>query len=211
VAKLTTTTYAILGLLERRPWSAYELTKYMQLSAIQGVWPRTESRIYLEFKNLVSNELATSEQETAKKRKRTVYTITPEGREALRNWLESAEGSLRLESEPLLKLLFADLHKPALDIQLTHMRLQLIDEVKTMQQSIDRALAEGFFFEENSAATAHLVTLLNKLLDARTSWIVEASKATQQLTTQPGDAEAAREIYRAESRKLAKLLGRLKT
>ena len=45
VAKLTTTSYAILGLLRRRPWSAYELTKYMQHSGIRAVWPRIRGQV----------------------------------------------------------------------------------------------------------------------------------------------------------------------
>ena len=87
--KLTTTTHAILGLLQRRPWSAYELNKYMQRSAIRAVWPRTESRIYVEFKNLVALGLATSEKEMRQGRKRTLYKITPAGRRELRSWLKT--------------------------------------------------------------------------------------------------------------------------
>ena len=39
--KLTPTSYAILGLLALRPWSAYELTKQVRRS-LHFCWPRAE-------------------------------------------------------------------------------------------------------------------------------------------------------------------------
>jgi hypothetical protein len=42
VRELTTTSYAILGLLAIRPWSTYELARQMQRD-LRFVWPRAES------------------------------------------------------------------------------------------------------------------------------------------------------------------------
>src|SRR5690349_13448166 len=115
LGNLTTTTYAILGLLSRRPWSAYDLTQHMVRSAVRAVWPRTESRIYLEFKTLLDHKLATAHQEANGGRKRSVYTITAKGRTALKEWLQRAEGGFRVESEPLLKLHYSDLSPNSLE------------------------------------------------------------------------------------------------
>jgi len=107
VRKLTTTSYAILGLLAVQPWSAYELTKQVRRS-LHFCWPRAETRLYQEPKNLVEHGLAKATVTTTGRRSRTVYAITPKGRKALRRWLDEPSASPRFESEALLRLFFAD-------------------------------------------------------------------------------------------------------
>ena len=83
---LTTTSYAILGLLRLRSWTSYELAKQVQKS-LGWFWPRAERKLYDEPKNLVALGLATATDEHTGNRPRTVYAITPAGRKALRGWL----------------------------------------------------------------------------------------------------------------------------
>ena len=104
---LTTTSYAVLGLLAIRPWSSYELTQQMDRS-LGRVWPRAASKLYEEPKKLVAHGLARSSTEQNGRRTRTVYAITPEGRGALRDWLAEPGGGPALEFEQLLKVFFAD-------------------------------------------------------------------------------------------------------
>ncbi len=52
---MTTTSYAILGLLAIRPWTTYELTQQMQRS-LSRFWPRAESKLYEEPKKLVAQD-----------------------------------------------------------------------------------------------------------------------------------------------------------
>src|SRR5215469_17731912 len=100
---LTTTSYAVLGLLAVRPWSSYELTQQMDRS-LGRVWPRAVSKLYEEPKKLVSHGLAVATVESNGNRSRNVYTITPEGRSALADWLgQPGEGPV-LEFEQLLKV-----------------------------------------------------------------------------------------------------------
>jgi PadR family transcriptional regulator AphA len=105
--QLTTTSYAILGLLATRPWSTYALAKQMRRS-LHHVWPRAESNIYAEPKRLVDAGLATARTETVGKRDRTLYTITPNGRRALKRWLATESSPSRFESETLLKVLLGN-------------------------------------------------------------------------------------------------------
>ena len=51
-APLSTTSYAILGLLALRPWTTYELAKQVQKS-LGWFWPRAERKLYDEPKRLV--------------------------------------------------------------------------------------------------------------------------------------------------------------
>jgi PadR family transcriptional regulator, regulatory protein AphA len=107
VRKLTATSYAILGLLGLRPWSAYELTKQVRRS-LHFCWPRAETRIYQEPKNLVEHGLVKATTTANGRRSRTEYAITAKGRKALRAWLGERSAPPRLESEALLRLFFAE-------------------------------------------------------------------------------------------------------
>jgi PadR family transcriptional regulator, regulatory protein AphA len=104
---LTTTSYAVLGLLAVKPWSSYELTQQMERS-LGRFWPRTVSKLYEEPKKLVDHGLARSSTQKNGQRSRTVYTITAKGRRALAAWLqEPGEGPV-IEFEQLLKVFFAE-------------------------------------------------------------------------------------------------------
>jgi PadR family transcriptional regulator AphA len=105
--QLTTTSYAILSLLALREYSAYELIQRMERS-LQFYWPRAQSKLYEEPKKLVAAGYARSREEPAGRRTRTVYTITPAGRRALKRWLTTPGAGPVLEFEALLKTAFAD-------------------------------------------------------------------------------------------------------
>jgi PadR family transcriptional regulator, regulatory protein AphA len=104
---LSTTSYAILGMLALRPWSAYELTRQMRRS-LDYCWPKAESVLYGEPKRLVRLGLASATREPAGRRSRTVYQITDEGRRLLGEWLGTRPGPPRFELEVMLRLLYAD-------------------------------------------------------------------------------------------------------
>ncbi len=107
--KLTPTSYVLLGLLARRPWSAYELNNHMQNSILTAYWPRAESHVYSEPKKLVEHDLATAEKEDNNGRLRTVYTITDQGQEALQQWLQTPTNNYAaIYYETMLKFLCAD-------------------------------------------------------------------------------------------------------
>ncbi len=105
--KLTTSSYAILGLLALRPWTTYELAKQMAVS-LRNFWPRAESKLYEEPKKLVAHGLAEVRTEAVGRRPRSVYTITPAGRGALRQWLGEPGDVATLEFEALVKVFFAE-------------------------------------------------------------------------------------------------------
>jgi DNA-binding PadR family transcriptional regulator len=105
--RLTTTSYAILGLLAVRPWTTYELTRQMD-RGLGRIWPRAQSRIFAEPKRLAALGLAQATPGRIGRRPRTVYSITPEGRAALGTWLAQPGAGPVLESEHLVKVFFAE-------------------------------------------------------------------------------------------------------
>jgi PadR family transcriptional regulator, regulatory protein AphA len=106
-ATLTSTSYAILGLLALKPWTTYELAQQMD-RALGRFWPRAESKIYEEPKKLVAHGLARASSEQVGKRNRTVYTITAKGRRALAEWVPTAGAGPVLEFEQGIKVFFAE-------------------------------------------------------------------------------------------------------
>ena len=105
--KLSTTSYAVLGLLAIRPWSTYELAQQVSKS-LSSWWPRTERQLYEQPKILVEHGLATATTELVGRRPRTVYDITPAGREALRAWLDEPSSVYAWEWDAILRVFFAD-------------------------------------------------------------------------------------------------------
>jgi DNA-binding PadR family transcriptional regulator len=104
--KLTTTSYAILGLLSFARMSGYDLAAVAQRS-IAGFWPVSKTQVYAELRRLADAGLAAGTQaETSGGPAKIVYELTPAGEEALDAWLaEPAVDRTRLRAPALLKLL----------------------------------------------------------------------------------------------------------
>ena len=161
-AELTGTSYALLGLLASRPsgWSAYELAQQMGRS-LRYFWPRAERNLYDDVKLLAERGLARAKPEPTGRRPRTVYSITPKGRDTLREWLSQPSAPLMIESEALLKVFFAD-HGTLDDLRRT------VRGVRDEAQATERLVAamvseygdEGGPFPER----LHVIALMGKLL-----------------------------------------------
>jgi PadR family transcriptional regulator AphA len=107
VSRPTTTSFAILGLLSIQPWTAYELVAQAKRS-LHWFWPRSEAHLYAEVKRLVERGHAEAEVVDGRRRQRTRYTITPQGRAALDDWLGTEPAGPSLEVEALLRMILAD-------------------------------------------------------------------------------------------------------
>ena len=104
---LTTTSYAILGLLAIKPWTTHELVQQVDRS-LRRFWPRAQSKLYEEPKKLVAHGYATAVEDPVGRRRRTRYSITAKGRRALAAWLHQPGDGPALEFEQLVKIHFAD-------------------------------------------------------------------------------------------------------
>jgi DNA-binding PadR family transcriptional regulator len=104
---MTTTSYAILGLLAVKPWTTHELVQQVDRS-LRRLWPRAQSKLYEEPKKLVAHGYAKATDDSVGRRRRTRYTITAKGRRALAAWLQEPGDGPALEFEQLVKIHFAD-------------------------------------------------------------------------------------------------------
>ena len=106
-SRLSTAGFAILGLLALRPFSAYELIQQIHRGP-RYMQPASERNLYAEPKRLAAAGLVRMRREQVGRRSRTVYEITPAGREALRRQLATPPAPPQLEFEALQRLVFAD-------------------------------------------------------------------------------------------------------
>lgn len=207
MSKLTLTSYALLGILSRQPWSAYELNKWMQQSMVRASCPRVESRVYSEIKNLRDHGLATCHKERQGNRERSVYTITERGRETLQDWLHTEGDRMRVEYETLLKLSFAEQAEPELmDDLIDALERQACTDLQTVINTCESVVEQGGWREAN---TGHLnvlmVRFITELAEARLRWAQQARAFVAGLDpvdTQPQSLD----VYREEIARLKALI-----
>lgn len=124
-AKLTPTSYLVLGLVAREgPSTPYDLKRHVT-STIGHFWSFPHALLYKEPPRLVELGLLTEEREEGGRRRR-LFTITDAGRLALRHWLgRPAHESTELRDLGLLQLFFADLAAPAAMLAIAREQLAL--------------------------------------------------------------------------------------
>jgi DNA-binding PadR family transcriptional regulator len=183
---MTTSSYAVLALLDLKPWTGYELTHQAQRS-LRYAWPKSERLLYSEPKKLVELGFATSHQEDSGGRTRNVYTITEEGRQALAEWTSTRTQPPRLEIEALLRLLFAD-HGSREDV------LGALDEFESDIGEHHRAIVElmgsyldgGHPFPERTHLSVLFATFQIEMFKSIERWIEFAREEIDEWPTTEG-------------------------
>ena len=168
---MTTSTYAVLALLDLRPWTAYELTQQAQRS-LRYAWPKSERLLYSEPKKLVALGYATTRTEETGRRRSNVYEITEAGRRALAEWSSTQTQPPRFEIEALLRLLFAD-HGTIEDVRRALGELEA--DIGEHHQSIIELMASyldgGHPFPERTHLSVLFATFQIDLFKAIERWI----------------------------------------
>ncbi|MBS1885154.1 MAG: PadR family transcriptional regulator [Actinobacteria bacterium] len=102
--KLTSTSYALLALLDRfGELTSYEIKDALE-SSIENFWPVPHTTAYQEPARLASGGYLSARQEKGGRRRRK-YALTDKGREALRAWADAPTAAPpQLRDELLLKI-----------------------------------------------------------------------------------------------------------
>jgi PadR family transcriptional regulator, regulatory protein AphA len=101
-------TWAVLGLLEQRPRSGYDLKRAVD-RMIRHFWAASYGQIYPELRRLEEAGWIDGSDGSRGARSRRVYSITARGRTALLEWFHGNETRIELRDESLLRLFFADM------------------------------------------------------------------------------------------------------
>lgn len=105
--ELSTTGYLTLGLLAAHDWSAYQLAEQLG-RGVAELWPSADRGRYAVLTRLSDDGYVDTRQEHTGKRARTIYSITPAGREALAQWLSTPVRPPSFEFEGMVRVLLSD-------------------------------------------------------------------------------------------------------
>jgi PadR family transcriptional regulator, regulatory protein AphA len=109
---LGATAHVILGMLALGPRSGYDIKQLADLST-RHFWATSYGQIYPELRGLSAKGLIKAEDASKGTRQRTIYHLTPKGRETLHAWVaDPVVNNLEIRDEMLLKLFFADAMSP---------------------------------------------------------------------------------------------------
>lgn len=104
--------HAVLGVLEARAMSGYELTRFFEASA-RWVWSAPQSQIYPLLRKLEADGLIVGEEQVRGERlKRTSYSLTALGHASLVDWLGETHDEPNARDPLLLKVLYFDMADP---------------------------------------------------------------------------------------------------
>src|SRR6187200_2208923 len=139
-AELSLFSYEILGLVGDGGAGAHDLLR-MARSVRMLDWAG-ESQYYVEPKRLARLGYLDARKEPGRTRERTVYTLSERGLEALREYAATPVRFTPVKSEPLLRVLIADLVGGAvtrdtigtLREDLVDLRARLDDAVRTAEE-----------------------------------------------------------------------------
>jgi DNA-binding PadR family transcriptional regulator len=176
--RLSTTEFAVLGLLASGERSGYEL-KTAAEAGVGYVWTAAKSQIYAVLPRLVAGGLATSRRVTQDRRPdKSVYRITKRGEEAFRAWLEEPVAGYGPRSPFLLKVFFGDYMS----------REALVAHLERRREEAAQELAEYRMIEERIRGVERsyfgYVTLRLGLAEAR-AWIRWANEILRELERRP--------------------------
>jgi PadR family transcriptional regulator, regulatory protein AphA len=106
---LTPTARVILGMLELGARTGYEIKQVVDFST-RFFWSASYGQIYPQLRELEERGLVKGRPDPRGGVKRTSYTLTKRGRQALREWLTDRESyTFELRDEGLLRFFFGDL------------------------------------------------------------------------------------------------------
>jgi PadR family transcriptional regulator AphA len=170
---LSTTDGAVLGLVAFGERSGYDLALLAE-KTVQHLWTPSRSQIYKTLPSLVAGGLARKrEVEQQGRPDKTLYRITPDGRKALRGWLDE------VEDEPSggrivfpLKLFFCEFASPGTaQAQLAAYRALLAGRLERYQ-----GLREGPRLLDSDYAH-HVLQHGISRVEATLAWIDETAAA----------------------------------
>jgi DNA-binding PadR family transcriptional regulator len=169
---LTPFSYVILILVGDEGAGPHDLIRMMRQGEIY--WSAAASQYYAEPKRLAALGYLEAEQRPGKTRPRTHYSLTAQGRRAVAAWLAEPTSFIRIQNEPAVRLLGADLaDDPASVVEgLRPLRGQL-DEVEASLDVADE-IASSLPHRERYLRLNH--RLSRRIVAAYRDWLDEIER-----------------------------------
>jgi DNA-binding PadR family transcriptional regulator len=166
--ELTLFSYEILGLIGNTGAGPHDLREMVRRGRMLA-WAG-ESQYYVEPKRLARLGYLEAHKQPGKTRERTVYTLTDDGRQALREWARTPVTFTPLKSEPLLRLLIADLVGEA---PTRESIAALREDIADVSARLDEAEASAVTLPHRTKYLLLTFGFMRRLLDLHLDWIDE--------------------------------------
>jgi DNA-binding PadR family transcriptional regulator len=163
--------YEILGLVGRTGAGAHDLLQLARRGRML-TWAG-ESQYYVEPKRLARLGYLAARKELGKTRERTVYTLTDKGLAALREYARTPVTFTPLKSEPLLRLLIADLVGEA---PTRKSLATLPDDIADLQARLDDAEASAELLPHRRKYLLLVIGFLRRLFELHLELVGEVER-----------------------------------
>ena len=167
--RLSSFSYAVLVLVGRGGAGPHDLRRMAEIGRVY--WDAAPSQWYAEPKRLAEHGYLEAHKTPGRTRERTHYTLTERGREALAEWVRTPATLPRIQNEPVIRLLAADLVDPE----------AVREGLDAMRPDLDAAVEGVAQGRARSAGLAHRAHLLEvnhryaaRLLALQEEWLEEA-------------------------------------
>ena len=170
--RLTPFSFVILVLVGREGAGPHDLRRMADQGRVY--WDAAPSQWYAEPKRLEELGLLKAKKQPGRTRERTHYTLTAKGRRALEDWVRTPSSLPRIQNEPVVRLLAADLVDPS----------AVLEGLEAMRAEIESALGQVArareIFQPELVHRAHLLDVnhryAERLLRIQAEWLDEAEK-----------------------------------
>ncbi len=177
--QFSATSYAILGQLALRSWSAYDLIQEMKRN-FHYFWPRAESGLYAELKRLKKLDCVHTTKRKTGKRQSTVYAISPKGKTVLETWLGTEPAEFKLEFEGLLRVFLSRFGAP----EMLKKTLLKVEEDAGVLSLLGTNIAREYLagtapFQEEIEVRTFVFDFLVHYADLYKEWVVRTREELQ--------------------------------
>jgi PadR family transcriptional regulator, regulatory protein AphA len=173
--RLTPFSYAVLVLVGEGGAGPHDLMQMMRRGRMY--WTAAESQWYAEPKRLAGLGLLRAEKRPGRTHERTHYVLTDAGREAIRDWVATPAAMPRVQDEPVVRALAADLaDREAIAGGLEALRAQL-DERSAQLDDAER-VARNLPAREAVLLVNHRYA--RRVLEAERQWLDEIQHALRE-------------------------------
>lgn len=172
--------HAILGILQYRPMTGYDLKTQFFDQSIAHFWSADQAQIYRTLDKLAEQGFVESQIEYQEDRpNRKVYSITDAGQQELRHWLTTEQPLATVREPFLVQLFFARQLPTAQVIALLEQQLHAHAERLATYQAVPiRGLDDPQITEEEVFQRLTLELGL-KIEAAYMAWVAQAIEAIQ--------------------------------
>ena len=169
--ELSLFSYEILGLVGRMGAGPHDLRQMARGGRILD-WAG-ESQYYVEPKRLAALGYLEARKEPGKTRERTVYTLTEKGLQALHDWAQTPVRFTPLKSEPLIRLLIADLVGETVTRESI---ATLRDDIAELGKQLDAAELRTEALPHRRTYLLLCYRLVRRLLEAHLEWVDDVER-----------------------------------